>query len=137
MNRRDFLGWGLLTSCTPLALRSLLPESAMAAEENKKDSPKGKGKDAGSKIAEKDILKPGEPTTIANYCDNPEKQPNKNCPDYKSKPGSCAKCTFFNKDNSEASFKGKKYAHCQLLTDPKKPQFVSENGWCATFVPKS
>lgn len=33
--------------------------------------------------------------------------------------------------------KGKKYARCQLLTDPKKPQFVVSEGYCATFVKKT
>lgn len=91
-------------------------------------------KAAAKAITDKDILKEGQPTTIANYCENPEKQPNKACPTYKEKPGLCKNCMFYNKDNSATTFKGKPFARCQLLTDPKKPQFVAEGAWCATYV---
>ena len=78
-------------------------------------------------------MKDGMPATIANYCTNPDKQPNKACPGWKEKPGHCETCSFFNKDNSLTDFKGGKYARCMLLTDPKKPQFVSSKAWCATY----
>lgn len=88
-------------------------------------------------ITDKDILKDGQPATIANYCSTPDKQPNKACPAWKEKPGHCSDCNFFNKDASLTSFKGGKYARCMLLTEPGKPQFVSEKGWCATYVKKA
>jgi hypothetical protein len=90
----------------------------------------------GKPITEKDILKEGQPATIANYCTNPDKQPNKFCPTWKEKPGHCSDCNFFNKDNSLTTFKGGKYARCMLLTEPGKPQYVSEKAWCATYVKK-
>ncbi len=90
--------------------------------------------DAKKKITEKDILKDGMPATIANYCENPDKQPNKACPGFPANKGYCETCMFYNKDNSETDFKGKKYARCQLLSDATKPQFVAQKGWCATYV---
>lgn len=92
---------------------------------------------AGSAVTEKDILKEGMPTTIANYCESPEKQPNKVCADWTQKKGYCDTCMFFNKDNSLTTFKGKSYARCQLLTDPKKPQFVEAKAYCSTWVKKA
>lgn len=89
---------------------------------------------AETKIADKDILKDGMPAPIANFCETPDKQPNKFCPDWKAKPGHCKDCMFYNQDKSETTHKGKKFAKCSLLSDPKKPQFVSENAYCATFV---
>jgi hypothetical protein len=121
MKRREFLQFGVMGSVAVLALKSLGLESASAAE---------------AKIGAKNIMKDGMPATIANYCEHPEKQPNKACPGAKEKPGNCTSCMFFNKDNSLTTFKGKKYAHCQLLSDATKPQFVSENGWCATYTKK-
>lgn len=117
MNRRKFIALAAIG----LAGSKLLAQAPAA-------------KAASKAITDKDILKEGMPATIANYCENPEKQPNKVCPTYKEKPGNCKSCMFYNKDNSAGEFKGKKYARCQLLTDPKKPQFVSENAWCATYV---
>lgn len=117
MNRRKFIAIAAI-SLTGSKLLAQAPAANTAAKA----------------ITDKDILKEGMPTTIANYCENPEKQPNKACPTYKEKPGNCKSCMFYNKDNSAGDFKGKKYARCQLLTDPKKPQFVAENAWCATFV---
>lgn len=124
MNRRSFLGFS-----AGMALSS----SLFAWAQGNKPAAGGAAKG----ITEKDILKEGQPATIANYCEHPDKQPNKICPGAKEKPGACAKCQFYNKDNSETTFKGGKYARCQLLADPSKPQFVSANGWCATFVPKA
>lgn len=89
------------------------------------------------KLTEKDILRDGQPATIANYCENPDKQPNKACPSFPKNKSYCENCTFYNKDNSEADFKGAKYARCQLLADPSKPQFVAKMGWCATWVKKA
>ncbi|MGZ3721582.1 MAG: hypothetical protein ACXVA9_01545 [Bdellovibrionales bacterium] len=123
MKRREFLRASLATSVGVLAAKSLNLTPAFAA-------------DAKKKIADKDVLKDGQPATIANYCATPDKQPNKACPNWKEKPGHCETCQFFNKDNSLTDFKGGKYAHCQLLTDPSKPQFVSSKGWCATYVAK-
>lgn len=124
MKRREFLGLGITFSAASLLVKPLLNVPTAHAA----DAPK---------ITEKDILKQGQPATIANYCENPEKQPNKFCPAWKTKPGHCKECMFFNKDNSLTTFKGHKYARCQLLSDPKKPQFVTENGYCTTFVKKT
>ena len=89
----------------------------------------------GSKaITEKEILKDGMPATVANYCEDPKKQPNKLCPAAK---GLCSDCMFYNKDGSKGQFKGKEVARCQLLADPSKPQFVWAAATCATFVKKS
>ena len=120
MKRRDFLHLGLATTAGVLAAKSLKSTPAFAAD---------------AKIDDKKILKDGQPATIANYCANPDKQPNKACPGWKA-PAHCESCQFFNKDNSLTDFKGGKYAHCQLLGDPTKPQFVSAKGWCATYVQK-
>ncbi|NJL25444.1 MAG: hypothetical protein HC902_09895 [Calothrix sp. SM1_5_4] len=117
MKRREFLSTGLALSAGAVALKSAFNVKPAFA--------------AGG-ITDKDILKEGQPTTIANYCENPAKKPNKFCADWKA--GTCKDCTFYNKDNSATTFKGKKYARCQLLTDPKKPQFVAEGAWCATYV---
>lgn len=122
MKRREFLKIGVAASAGAMVVRSLKSAQAFAADGAKKA------------LVEKNILKDGQPATISNYCQHPEKQPNKACPGWKEKPGNCKTCQFFNKDNSLAEFKGTKYAHCQLLTDPSKPQYVSENGWCATYV---
>ena len=122
MKRREFLHIVAAASAGALAAKTLQPEAASAAD--------------AKKIADKDILKDGQPATIANYCATPDKQPNKACPGWKDKPGHCEECMFFNKDNSLTKFKGGSYAHCQLLTDPSKPQYVSSRGWCATFVKK-
>ncbi len=124
MNRRTFLGVGTAV----FALKSL--DLAWAEGKDTKAS-------GGKALNEKDILRNGQPATIANYCEDPEKQPNKFCPGAKDRPGACENCQFYNKDNSETTFKGAKYARCQLLADPSKPQFVAAKGWCATYVPKS
>lgn len=126
MNRREMLKWGGLISVSGLVLRSLSSTVSWA------QAPAGGAK----KLTEKDILKEGEPVNIANYCVNPEKQPNKFCKDYK-KPAHCATCTFYNKDNSETDYKGGKYARCMLLADPKKAQFVAAKAWCSTYAPKT
>ena len=123
MKRRDFLQIGLLTSVGVITAKSIQATPAWAAD--------------AKKLTEKDILKDGMPATISNYCQTPDKQPNKTCPGWKEKPGHCETCQFFNKDNSLADYKGGKYAHCQLLTDPSKPQFVSVKGWCSTYVKKA
>ena len=88
-------------------------------------------------LTEKDILREGQPATIANYCESPEKQPNKICPTWKDKKGFCDTCMFYNKDNSATTYKGKAYARCQLLADPKRPQFVAAKAYCSTFVAKT
>ena len=107
MQRREFIGLGIL---------ALFGAKVWAA------------------LTDKEILREGQPATIANYCENPDKQPNKFCPTFKDKPGYCNTCMFYNKDKSETTFKGKKYARCQLLTDPKKPQFVEAKAYCSTYV---
>ncbi len=114
MKRRHFLG----VSALVLSSSTLLKTWA--------DAPKT--------VTDKDILKDGMPATVANYCESPEKKPNKLCPDPK---GLCSDCMFYNKDNSKATFKGKEVARCQLLTDPSKPQFVWAKANCATFVKKA
>lgn len=84
-------------------------------------------------VTEKDILKEGQPASIANYCENPSKQPNKFCP---TKPaGICADCTFYNKPESKTKFKGKEVAKCQLLATA--PSYVYATAACATFVKKA
>ncbi len=118
MKRREFLQLGAMASVLPLALSAFADDT----------------KPAGKKVTDKDVMKDGQPAPIANYCSNPDKQPNKACPGAKEKPGHCETCMFFNKDNSLADFKGGKVAHCQLLTDPTKPQFVSAKGWCASYT---
>lgn len=120
MQRRQFLGLGITLSIGAGSLSKLV----FAA-------------DAKKAITEKDILKEGQPATIANYCETPDKQPNKFCPSWPTNKGHCITCQFYNKDNSETTFKGKKYARCQLLADPSKPQFVAEKAYCATFVKKA
>lgn len=127
MKRREFLNLGLSMSAGLLAAKSLASAKAWGADK----------KAGGAKITDKDILKQGEPAPIANYCEHAEKQPNKFCPDWKAKPGHCRDCMFFNKDNSLTTYKGAKYARCQLLADPKKAQFVSEHGYCSTYVKKA
>lgn len=126
VKRREFLHIGMMASAGLMAVRALHVPKAFAAD--KKAAAKGT-------ITEKDILKEGAPTTIANYCEQPDKQPNKFCPGWKE--GHCDTCMFFNKDNSLTEFKGKKYARCQLLADPSKAQFVHDKGYCATYVKKA
>ncbi len=116
MKRREFIGLGMAMSVGGLVI-SKVSLAASAAT-----------------ITEKDILRDGQPAVVPNYCEAPEKQPNKLCPTWKEKPGKCSTCMFYNKDASLTEFKGKKYARCQLLADPKKPQFVAEGAWCATYV---
>jgi len=120
MKRREFLSYS--------ALSAMLVGRVSWAQDKKA---------AGKALTEKEILRDGQPATIANYCEKPEKQPNKACPNFASNKGTCDTCVFYNKDNSETEFKGTKYARCQLLSDPKKPQFVAAKAWCATFVKKS
>ncbi len=122
MKRREFIHLGAMTSVGVLLTSTLVRSLAWAGPA------KAKG---GASIKKDQILKEGQPASIANYCENADKKPNKFCPDAK---GKCAQCMFYNKDNSETTFQGTKYAHCQLLTDPKKPQFVAAVGSCATFV---
>jgi High potential iron-sulfur protein len=123
MKRREFLGLGMAAVT--------LGGASLNALANKPAAGKG------AALAEKDILKEGMPTTIANYCEDHMKQPNKFCPSApKDASAICSNCMFYNKDNSETTFKGKKYARCSLLTDPKKPQFVLSSAWCQTYVKK-
>lgn len=121
MKRREFIALGLAATAGTIAFGA-----------DKAKAPAAKA--AGSTITEKDILRDGKPATIANFCENPDKQPNKTCPDWKTKPGHCKDCMFYNKDNSLTTFKGGKYARCQLLTDPKNAQFVGENAYCSTYT---
>ena len=118
MKRREFLQLSIGTSVTLATVGSLGYSLGVAAEEAKK-------------LVEKDILKEGQPATISHYCLNP---PNKVCPEFKEKPGNCETCMFFNKDKSLTTFKGGKYARCQILSDPAQPQFVSSKGWCGNYV---
>lgn len=122
MKRRQFLGLGMLLSLGSLALPKL------AFGEDKK--PAGKG------LTEKDIVKEGVANPVADYCLHPEKQPNKFCKDA-PKGSFCNNCTFYNKDNSETTYKGGKYARCQLFGDPSKAQFVASGAYCRTWVKKS
>lgn len=147
MKRREFLSLGVTISAGAVAVRSALSSVAAFAADakptasgkagDKKASDKGAADKKSAGIADKDILHEGQPATIANYCEDPKGEANKYCPDRKNKPGKCKECTFYNKDNTETTFKGKKYAHCQLLSDPAKAQYVWENAYCATFVKQS
>jgi hypothetical protein len=120
MKRREFLQLGAIASAAAILTRGMTAKAQGAAAKP---------------ITDKDILKDAQPAPIANYCNNPDKQPNKACPGWKDKPGHCETCMFFNKDNSLTSFKGGKYARCQLLTtDPNRPQFVNAKGWCASYT---
>jgi len=93
-------------------------------------TPKSGAADAA--VTEKDILKEGQSAAIANYCENPDKQPNKFCA---TKPaGKCVDCTFYNKPESKAKYKGKDVAKCQLLATA--PSYVYATASCATFVKK-
>lgn len=121
MKRREFLASAMMAGGLAWITRSQILPKAFA---NKP-------------LTDKDILKDGMSATVANYCEAPEKQPNKFCPAAKGSPGRCDTCTFYNKDNSETTFKGIKYARCQLLADPSRPQFVSSQAWCATYVKKA
>lgn len=119
LKRRDFLG----LSAGFMSLATLGFPMKSSAQDKKAGA---------AALTDKQILKDGMPATIANYCENPDKQPNKACPAWKE--GHCETCTFFNKNNTLTTYKGAKYAHCQLLADPTKPQFVAAKGWCATYV---
>jgi hypothetical protein len=120
MKRRDFLKVGALSAITLTVSRQLLVSVPAQAADT---------------ITAKNILKEGQPTTIANYCENPEKQPNKVCPNRKE--GTCDTCLFYLKATSAATFKGQAYAKCQLLADPAKPQYVAAKAWCATYAKKA
>ncbi len=112
MKRREFLAAGVAT----LGLSSLKVQAA----------------DAKATVTDADVLKEGQPTTIANYCD--PKKKGKACPP--EVKGLCSDCQFYNKpEPSETTFKGKKVAKCQLL--PNKPQYVYADYTCATFVKKT
>jgi hypothetical protein len=119
MKRREFIGLSLAAA---FGFKTLAQGAAKPAT------------GAAKAITEKDIFREGMAGTIANYCENPKKQPNKFCPQWKDKPGECGSCMFFNKDNSKTTFKGQTYARCQLLADPAKPQFVNINAYCSTYV---
>jgi hypothetical protein len=122
MKRREFLQLGLAIGAGLVAAKELLSSQAFAA---------GKAK----AITAKDIHHEGMAATISNYCEHPEKKPNKYCANWKE--GHCKTCMFFNSDGSETTFKGHKYAKCQLLTDPKKPQYVLEGAYCASYTKKA
>jgi hypothetical protein len=87
----------------------------------------------GAAITEKDILKEGKPAAVANYCEDASKKPNKFCP--QAAPGtSCSICQFYTLP-TETTFKGKKYAKCQIVPTP--PSYVASTGVCATFVKRA
>lgn len=114
-----------------LAASALFMSSSTVLAADKK--PADKKAAAAGGVTDKDILKEGQPASIANYCENPDKQPNKFCP---NKPaGKCVDCMFYNKDNSKTTFKGKEVAKCQLLATA--PQYVYGTASCATFVKKT
>ncbi|MGE4131112.1 MAG: hypothetical protein AB7F86_05705 [Bdellovibrionales bacterium] len=121
MKRRQFLAYTALSA----PVLALFSRTLLAAD---------KAADKKAAVTDKNVLKEGQPATIANYCEHPDKQPNKFCPTPK---GKCAECMFYNQDKSETTFKGAKVAHCALLTDPAKPQFVYSTATCATFVKKA
>lgn len=85
------------------------------------------------KITEKDIMVEGKTTAVADYCENAAKQPNKFCP--KAVAGtSCAICQFYT-NTAEVTFKGKKYAKCQIV--PNAPNYACSTGVCATYVKRN
>ena len=120
LKRREFISGSLLGLLGLVATKSLKVSAADAAK-------------AGA-ITDKDILKEGKPAPVANYCENPTKQPNKICPGAKDRPGKCSDCQFYMKD-TETTFKGKKYAKCQII--PAAPNYVMESGWCATYTKRA
>jgi hypothetical protein len=116
MKRREFFSTGFLFALSVMAHRGFA--------------------EAAKKLTKKDILREGQQSNLPNFCEKPEKQPNKNCPDWKAKPGHCEKCQFYNFDKSETAFEGKKFARCQLLADPSKPQFVASTDYCGSYFEK-
>lgn len=118
MKRREFIGLGVMAGLGSVALSKGLLSEAHAA----------------GAVADKDVLKEGQPTSIANYCEKPKKGA-KACPAYPGS-GDCSTCMFYNTDKSETTFKGKKVAKCQLLADPKKAQYVLSTAYCAAYVAK-
>lgn len=119
LRRREFISGSLLGLLGLVATKSLKVSAADAKA---------------ATITEKDILREGKPAPVANYCENPTKQPNKICPGAKDRPGKCADCQFYMKD-TETTFKGKKYAKCQII--PATPNFVLESAWCATYTKRA
>ena len=117
MKRRDFLYQSIFASACLVLAQAFRSIPVFAADK---------------KVTDKDVLKDGQPATIANYCSNPDKS-TKTCKERKEKTAYCKNCNFFNKDNSLTDYKGGKVAHCMLLTDASKPQYVSEQGWCSTY----
>jgi hypothetical protein len=124
MKRREFLGLGVAASAGWLTLKALKTDQAWAADK----------KAATKKIEAKDIVKEVDAQAkTLSYCEKPSKT-NKACPSWKDRPGHCKECRFYNTDHSEGMFKGHKYARCMLFTDPSKPQFVSDMGYCSSFT---
>lgn len=119
LRRREFISGSLLGLLGLVATKSLKVSAADAKA---------------ATITEKDILREGKPAPVANYCENPTKQPNKICPGAKDRPGKCADCQFYMKD-TETTFKGKKYAKCQII--PAAPNFVLDSAWCATYTKRA
>lgn len=123
MKRRKFL----------VLSAGLLGVSQLTLAEEKAKPAAGKEAKGKDGITEKDLFQEGKPGAVANYCEHPEKQPNKFCP---TKPGGvCADCMFYNKDNSKTTFKGKEVAKCQLLA--AAPSYVYSTAACATWVKKT
>lgn len=116
LKRREFLAGSAVSLLGLLALRQW-PAQAQAA-----------------KLTDKDVLKEGAPAPVANYCEHPEKQPNKICSGAKDRPGTCSGCQFY-MTTTETTYKGAKVAKCQLI--PTGASYVKSTSWCATFVKKA
>lgn len=137
MKRREFIGAGIVAACGMGAVA--WAQGAAPKKDEKKADAAAKTADAGGKkaLTEKDILREGQPATIPNYCEKPEAPKNKFCPTWPTNKGHCETCMFYNKDNSETTYKGGKYARCMLLSDPTKPQFVALKAYCSTWAKKT
>lgn len=121
MKRREFLGYSALIGLTG----SLSWAQGGAAPATKT-------------LTEKDIAREGKVPNLPNYCEQPEKQPNKFCPSYSTAPnkGICDGCQFYNKE-TVSDYKGGKFAKCILLGDPSKAQYVGAKAWCASYVKRA
>ncbi len=116
MKRREFISGSLLGLIGLVATKSIKVSAAAPA------------------ITDKDILKEGKPAPVANYCEDGSKPNNKACPGAKDRPGKCADCQFYVRE-TETTFKGKKYAKCQII--PVAPNYVMSSGWCATYTKRA
>ncbi|MGE0528021.1 MAG: hypothetical protein AB7G93_13795 [Bdellovibrionales bacterium] len=142
MKRRDFLNLGVSASAGLLLLKTLDPAAGFAQDKAQKEPKKeAKGTDkadkkeakkaSGPEIPENKVVHEGKPTNLPNYCEHPEKQPNKYCPGWKE--GHCKTCMFYDRQNMGTS-KGKEVAKCKVATNPQQPQYVYPDAYCSSYV---